>query len=369
MKKQKIMLLANDTTYAYNLRREVIQKLVEENFDVAVVCAPRLLQEELKALGCRVISVETGRKGTNPFADLTLFAKYLKILHQEKPDAVLSYNIKPNVYGGMACQMLGIRYMPNITGLGTAVETPGKLQMLTTRLYKMGVAGAECVFFQNSENEKFFRDRKMLNRKSKTVLLPGSGVSLEKHQAKPYPQGDTVNFLYIARMMKEKGIDLYLAAAREIHDRYPNTMFHICGGCDDPKYLEIVKEAEANGYIRYHGEQEDMIPFFEMAHCIVHPSYYPEGMSNVLLEAAASARPIIATDRSGCRETVDADVTGYVIPVKDEAALVTAIDKFLNLSWEEQRDMGLAGRAKMEKEFDRKIVVKMVLDELSAVYC
>ena len=364
MKKQKVMLLVNDTTYAYNLRKEVIEKLVAEGYEVVVVCALLLLQEELKALGCRLIGVETGRQGTNPVEDLKLFAQYLKILRKEKPDTVLSYNIKPNVYGGMACRLLGIRYMPNITGLGTAVEIPGKLQMLTTRLYKWGVAGAECVFFQNSENEKFFRERKMLSKKSRAVLLPGSGVSLEKHQAKPYVSSDTVNFLYIARVMKEKGIDLYLACAKEIHDRYPNTLFHICGMCDDPAYLDILKQAEDAGYIKYHGQQKDMVPFFTMAHCIVHPSYYPEGMSNVLLEAASSARPIVATDRSGCRETVDDGKTGFVVPIKDEPALIAAVDKFMQMNWDERREMGLAGRRKMEKEFDRQIVVKMVVDEV-----
>lgn len=358
-------MLVNDTTYCYNLRRKVIQKLIDEGREVVVVCTLLLLQEELKALGCRLIGVDTVRQGSNPVKDIRLFAHYLKILHEEKPDVVLSYNIKPNVYGGMACRLLGIRYMPNITGLGTAVEIPGILQMLTTRLYRWGIAGAECVFFQNSENEQFFRERRMLNRRSRTVLLPGSGVSLEKHQAKPYPQGDVVNFLYVARVMKEKGIDLYLACAKAIHERYPNTLFHICGMCDDEAYMDILRCAESAGYIQYHGQQKDMVPFFTMAHCIVHPSYYPEGMSNVLLEAAASARPIVATDRSGCRETVEDGKTGFVVPIRDEAALIAAVDRFMRMSGAERREMGLAGRQKMENEFDRRIVVRMVMDEVS----
>ena len=366
MRKQKIVLLVNDTTYAYNLRKDLIQKLVSDNQEVVVVCALRLLQEEIKALGCKLIGVETGRQGTNPFADLKLFCQYFRILCNEKPDLVLTYNIKPNIYGGMACRLLGIRYMPNITGLGTAVEFPGLLQVLTTRLYKIGIAGAECVFFQNSENRQFFIDRKLLNKKSRTVLLPGSGVSLETHRALPYVPGDLIQFLYVARLLKEKGIELLLSAAKRIAAEHPNVMFHICGGCDDSKYLQAVKEAETAGYIRYHGEQTDMVPFFRQAHCVVHPSYYPEGMSNVLLEAAASARPVIATDRSGCRETVDPGVSGYLIPIKDEDALLQALEDFLRLSWEERRAMGEAGRRKMEKEFDREIVVKMVTDEVNS---
>lgn len=364
MKKQKVILLVNDTTYAYNLRKEVIQRLIEEGHEVVVVCALLLLQEELKTLGCRLIGVEDGRRGTNPVEDAKLLAKYLKILRREKPDTVLTYNIKPNVYGGMACRLLGIQYMPNITGLGTAVENPGILQKITTHLYKIGIAGAACVFFQNVGNEQFFRERKLLSKKSCTVLLPGSGVNLKEHQAEPYPLCDTVNFLYVARVMKEKGIDLYLECARAIHARYPNTVFHICGMCDDEAYLDVLKEEEKNGIIRYHGHQKNMLPFFAMAHCIVHPSYYPEGMSNVLLEAAASARPIVATNRSGCRETVDDGKTGFVVPIKDEAALIAAVNKFMQMTWDKRRKMGVEGRKKMEREFDRQIVVNAYMKEI-----
>ena len=138
--------------------------------------------------------------------------------------------------------------------------------------------------------------------------------------------------------------------------------------CDDDAYLEILKKAEADGEVIYHGEQKNMEPFFRTAHCVVHPSYYPEGMSNVLLEAAASARPVIATDRSGCRETVDDGISGFVIPIKDEKALIEALECFMGMTWEARRDMGLAGRKKVEREFDRKIVVKMVVDEVNRCF-
>lgn len=360
----KVTMIANDTTFVYNLRREILEALVAQGHQVTVLAQVLSHQSELESIGLTVENIQISRRGSNPFHDLKLMYSFIKFFLRTKPDIVLTNNIKPNVYAGMACRMLGIRYIENITGLGTAVEIPGKLQLLTTRLYKWGVAGAKCVFFQNAENEQFFRTRNLLNKKSRVCLLPGSGVNLEKHLPKPYPQGETVHFLYIARVMKEKGIDQYLYAAKEIHRRYPNTLFHICGICDDEAYLDIIKNAEREGCIQYHGLQHDMVPFFTMAHCIVHPSYYPEGMSNVLLEAAASARPVIATDRSGCRETVDDGKSGFVIPVKDEKALVQALDRFMRLSWEEKRTMGLSGRDKMEKEFDRQIVVKLVVGEI-----
>lgn len=364
MNTKHILLLANDTTYVYNLRREVIERMISEGYQVTVVSQLLLLQDELKSIGCRLIGVDAGRHGTNPIDDIKLLFTYIRILRREKPDVVLSYNIKPNVYGGMACQLLGIRYMPNITGLGTAVEYPGKMQALTTRLYKWGVAGADCVFFQNAENQKFFEDRHMLPEKARIVLLPGSGVNLDRHPVLPYPQGEDIHFLFIARILKEKGIDLYLNAAKRIRETQKHAIFHICGGCDDPKYNEILAAEHEADNVVYHGQQKDMLPFFTQAGCVVHPSYYPEGMSNVLLEAAASGRPIIATDRSGCRETVDDGITGFVIPIKDEEALVQALKKVLAMSVAEREAMGLAGRAKMEREFDREIVAQKYVDVL-----
>ena len=361
----KVTLIANDTTFIYNLRREILSKLVEEGHQVSVVCQFLTHKEDLEEIGCEMYDIPIGRRGMNPLADMKLMGQFCRVLRKIKPDVVFTNNIKPNVYAGMICRLLKISYVVNITGLGTAVETPGKLQKLTTRLYKWGVAGADRIFFQNEENLQFFKQHKMMPRKAQVSLLPGSGVNLQTHPVLPYEPGDVVHFLFVARLLKEKGIELYLSAAEKIKQRHANVMFHICGGCDDPKYSEAVKAAESAGYVQYHGEQKDMIPYFQMAHCLVHPSYYPEGMSNVLLEAAASGRPVIATDRSGCRETVDPGKTGYLIPIKDEDALVQALEEFLQLSWEERIAMGKAGRRKVEEEFDRQIVVGMCLAALA----
>lgn len=362
---KKVLLLANDTTYTYNLRNEVIEKLVEKGYEVVIASQPLLLQDELKMIGARLIDIQTNRHGTNPISDIGLFHQYIKVLKREKPEVVLTYNIKPNAYGGMACRLTKTKYLPNITGLGTAVEYKSILQKLTIKLYKAGVAGATCVFFQNEDNRQFFIEHRMLKKGTRTVLLPGSGVSFKVHKPIDYPKGDTVNFLFIARLLKEKGIDLYLNAAKRVYEKHKNVLFHICGLCDDKKYLDDLKNVK--DYVIYHGEQKDMIPFFEMAHCVVHPSYYPEGMSNVLLEAAAHCRPIIATDRAGCRETVEDNKTGYLIPIKNEDALVDALERFLELSWEEKRNMGIAGRRKVEREFDRQIVAKKYLIEVEKI--
>ncbi|MDO5022350.1 MAG: glycosyltransferase family 4 protein [Eubacteriales bacterium] len=359
---KKAVILINDTTYAFNLRGAIIEKLIQEGFEVVVVGQLLKHQDKLKDMGARLIGVETGRHGTNPFSDLQLMLTYKKILKAENPNVVLTYNIKPNVYGGIACQRLRIPYLPNVTGLGTPVENPGKLQKLTIQLYKMGIAGGACVFFQNNDNRKFFEQHNMLKSEARTRVLPGSGVDLANHSVLPWFENEKVHFLFAARVMKEKGIDLFLAAARKFASE--NVVFDVCGACDDENYREILNNEKC---VTYHGEQNDMIPFYRECSCFLYPSYYPEGMSNVLLEAAASGRPVIAADRAGCRETLDDGVTGFLVPIQDEEALVNAVERFMQMTMEQRKAMGLAGRQKMEREFDRKIVVKAYLDEIQEI--
>lgn len=359
----KILLLANDSTYVYNLRREVIEAMLAKGWQVAVVCERKQHWEDLTELGCRMLPLGVARHGKNPLQDVSLLRAYGRLLDAETPDVVLTYNIKPNVYGGMACAKRGIPYLVNVCGLGTPVENPGPMQLLTVTLYKLGVKKAACVFFQNQENEDFFNARRMAP--GHHHLLPGSGVNTARFALLPYPQGETVDFLFISRVMKEKGIDQYLEAAQAVHARHPETVFHILGGCDDETYLQTLKRMESTGAIRYHGQQNSVLPFQEISACTVHPTYYPEGMSNVLLESAACGRPIITTDRSGCREIVEDGVNGFVCRQKDSADLIAQLEKFLALPWEKRREMGLAARRKVEREFDRQIVVDAYLQEIT----
>lgn len=360
----KIAILANDTTYTYNLRGALLRRLLAAGHRVTVISQLRGFWPELEAMGCTLIGIDNDRHGKNPLQDVRLLLRYLSILRQEQPEAVLSFNIKPNIYGGMACRHLGIRFLPNVTGLGTALEYPGPLQALTCALYRIGVSRADCIFFQNRSNQDFFASRRLISPGTRSVLLPGSGVDLGAFSPLPYPRGDTVHFLFVSRILKEKGIDLYLHAARAIRRTHPEAVFHVCGCCDDPAYRAVMESAVQAGDVVYHGEQRDMRPFYEMACCVVHPSYYPEGMANVLLEAAACARPIITTDRSGCAETVEDGRTGLLIPIRDQDALTAALERFLSLPWEQRCDMGRLGREKMEREFDRAIVADRYMQVL-----
>lgn len=361
----KLLMITNDTNFAYNLREEILNSFVSEGHETVLVSEIINFREELSANGIRLIDVKTGRHGKNPFNDLKLFATYYRILKTENPKIVFTNNIKPNVYAGVACKLLKITYIPNVTGLGTPVENPGPLQWLTTKLYKIGVSGAKTIFFQNSENMDFFKNRHIIPKKCKAVLLPGSGVNLERHPYLEYPDASQkVHFLFIARIMKEKGIDLFLAAARKFTKERSDVVFDVVGQCDDTRYLEILEKAQNAGEIVYHGLQKDVTPFYEKCSCFLYPSYYPEGMSNVLLEAAASGRPIIAADRAGCRETLEDRVTGFLVPVNDEKAVINATERILKMNSEERKIMGQHGRKKICKEFNRELVIQAYLKEV-----
>ena len=361
----KIVMITNDTNFAYNLRREILKRFVKEGHEVVLVAEILNFQAEFEKMGVRLVNIKTGRHGTNPVDDLKLFRLYQRILKTERPQIVFTNNIKPNVYAGLACKMLRIPYVPNVTGLGTPVENPGPLQRLTTGLYKMGVSGAKTIFFQNSENQKFFEDRHMIPKGCKPVLLPGSGVNLSSHPLLPYPgEDEPIHFLFVARIMKEKGIDLFLAAAKKFTKERNDVVFDVVGQCDDPAYQDVLKTAQENGEIVYHGLQSNVTPFYEKCACFLYPSYYPEGMSNVLLEAAACGRPVIAADRAGCRETLTDGVSGFLVPINDEAAVLKATEQFLALPYEKRKEMGLAGRAKMEREFDRELVIEEYLKQV-----
>ena len=356
-----VLILANSDAGLFSFRRELLSRLVEEKYRVVAALPVKDRADDLRALGCELIDVELSRRGVNPFADLKLYRAYKKIIKRVRPDVVLTYTIKPNVYGGCACQAARIPYVANITGLGTAVENPGALQKLTLALYKKALKKAQKVFFQNEENRNFMTSRGVV--RGACDLLPGSGVNLTRYQAREYPQDETVDFVFVARVMKEKGIDQYLEAAKYFHKRNAATRFHICGSCGDD-YREVLERLHNDGVVVYHGVVKDMTAIYRQAHCVVHPTYYPEGLSNVLLEGAASARPLIATDRAGCREVIDDGVNGFVVKQRDAGDLIEKIEKFLALPWEKRRDMGLAGRAKVEREFDRQIVVEKYLKEL-----
>ncbi len=359
----KILILANNDIGLYKFRKELLETLLIGN-EVHISLPYGEFVDNMVDMGCVYHNVEFNRHGTNPIKELGQISYYKKLIKKILPDVVLTYTIKPNIYGGMACSALKVPYFCNITGLGTAIENPGIMQKISLFLYRFGLRKARKVFFQNQHNLDFMLEHKVV--KSQYHLLPGSGVNLQNFLVAEYPKNDDmINFLFIGRVMKDKGIDEFLETAKQIKSKYPHTQFDIVGAFDGD-YEQVINEAVNDGYITYHGLQSDVKPFIKNAHCIVLPSYH-EGMANVLLEAAASGRPVIATDVPGCRETFDEGISGFGCKAKSTESLIEAVEKFINIPYEQKEKMGIEGRKKVEKQFDRQIVIDTYLKEINNI--
>ena len=363
---KKITIVCNHLNGLFNAREELLNVLLKNKYEISVIAPANDKTEKLVNMGIKFIPIDMELRGTNPLKDYNLLKNYKIILKKEKPDLVLSYTIKPNVYAGYTCRKLKIPFIANVTGLGTSVEQPGLLQKITILLYKIGLKNAKCVFFQNQANLDFMLKHKIIKNNYK--LIPGSGVNLKKFVYSEYPNDNIIKFLFVSRIIYEKGIEEYLSVAKFIKGKYPNTEFHILGKCDDDKYLNLINKLEDKKIVIYHGRVNNIKDFYQMSHCTIHPSFYPEGMSNVLLESCATGRPIITTNRPGCREVVNEGINGYLIECKDTEGLKKKIEKFINLSYEEKKKMGINGRKKVEKEFDRNIVINEYLQVIGDIY-
>lgn len=330
----KILVLANFGLGLYKFRKELLQELIFQGHELVVSLPNDDYVPLLENIGCTYIETKLDRRGTNPIADLKLLSSYVKLIKKIKPDVVLTYTIKPNVYGGIACRIMNTPYLPNVTGLGTAVEGKGLMQKLTLGLYRTGFKDAKCVFFQNESNRQYFIEKKIV--KKNTKVLPGSGVNLEQHIFEDYPEDNgKIRFLYIGRIMKAKGINELLAAAKKIKKIRENVEFHIVGFCEED-YLGQLNELNELGIIHYHGQQDDVHKFIKKSHAIILPSYH-EGTSNVLLESASTGRPVLASNVSGCMETFDEGVSGFGFRVKNVEELVDTINKFIELSYDNKK--------------------------------
>lgn len=364
MNNKKVLILVNHELVIYNFRKELVEKLLELGYEVIISSSKGPKIDELIAMGTSFIETNIDRRGKNIFKDLKLIRHYKKMIKKVKPNVVLTYTIKPNIYGGIAAVKYKVPYIANITGLGSALENKSMVQKLLVFLYKRAFRSINTVFFQNEENMQFFIDRKIAMGKHE--LLPGSGVNLEHFKVTPYPEKEKIRFIFVSRIMKEKGIDYYLNAANHFMDKYDNLEFHICGSLEED-YKEIISKYEKENKIIYHGMVRDVREYLKNVHAIIHPTYYPEGMSNVLLEAAACGRPGITSNRSGCREIIEHGKTGFVFENQNEDDLFEQIEKFIQLPYEEKIKMGLEARKKVEVEFDRNIVVNKYIEKIKEV--
>ena len=295
-----------------------------------------------------------------PKKDLKLFRFYQKLLKQEKPDLVITYSIKPNIYGGVACSLAGIPYCANVQGLGSAFERKGLAQFVTL-LYKLAFLKVRTVFFENKVDAQEFQ-KKIGISASKQTVLNGAGIDMEKYPYIEYPQNDTNRFLYIGRIMKEKGIDELFSACQRLKADNEDFILDMVGFFED-EYKEKVEEMQQRGIVKFHGFVEDPRPYYGQSDCVVLPSYH-EGMSNVLLEAATTGRPIITSRIHGCMEAVNEGESGYLCQPRNEESLYQAMKQFIRLSNKDRKDMGINGRRLMEDKFQKSKVVKETIAAL-----
>ena len=357
----KILILTNHSYMLYRFRLEMIQALMKSH--EVVLSMPFVGHEEdFQALGLRCIETDIDRRGINPATDLRLFRTYQRLLKKERPDLVITYSIKPNIYGGLACRMAGIPYCANVQGLGTAFQRKGLAQFVTV-LYKLALGKAKTVFFENRANAEEFCRRGILSAEKETVLS-GAGINLERYPYVPYPENEAVRFLYLGRIMREKGMDELFAAMRKLREKFgAGVVLDIVGFYDDEGYKAQVEELAAEGIAVYHGFQSDPAPYYAAADCVVLPSYH-EGMSNVLLEAAATGRPVITSDIPGCREAVEDGKTGLLCKAGDSESLYTQMARMAETSSSVRQAMGQAAHEKMLREFDKRLVVEETISAL-----
>lgn len=360
----KIAILSNYSFGLWNFRRELLERLLQEGHQIIVISPYGEMTEETVKLGCKHYSIEINRHGVNPIKEIKLVLKYYNLLKQIRPELIFSYTIKPNIYGGIVAILQQIPYIINITGLGKALQEHSIFRRMLLYIYGYALKHAQHVFIQNS-SIKYLLDENGIHLKHKT-LLPGSGVNLYRFVELIYPDGDKgIHFLYVGRLMRDKGIHELMTAIPQVLSLHPNTQFHFVGWPEED-CANIVPVWQKQSNVFFHGPQRDIQSFFAKAHCLIHPSWH-EGMSNVCLEAAASARPILASHIPGCQETFDEGISGFGFQAKSVQGLVQTIIRFIELPHSTKKAMGKAGRRKVEREFDRNIIVDAYIKELSKI--
>lgn len=365
---KKVLILANNDGGLYHFRRELLESLIGNGYEVIISVPEGKYREQIEAIGCRYIPTPIDRHGMNPVKDGMLFIKYGKMIKKHTPDVVLTYTIKPNVYGALQARLRKVPYIVNITGLGTALQKKGIVQKVLITLYRLSLAKASCVFFQNEQNLKFMEENGCI--KTATKLIPGSGVNIKEFSYVAYPSADMpVRILNITRIMKDKGIEEFLDAAEKIKKKYPEIIFELVGDYEPDErelYEPWINALQKEDIVKYYGYQKDVKPFIERSHLVVNPTYH-EGMSNVLQEAAASGRPVAASDISGCREIFEDGEGGIAFAVQNAEALEWAIDKFVKMNYTEKSNMGKKARDYIERFFDRRIVIQAYMDAINTI--
>ncbi|EOU1560123.1 glycosyltransferase family 4 protein [Clostridium perfringens] len=357
----KVLIVGNNSIGLYKFRKKLIIELLEQGTKVNIITPNNGFINELINMGCKVDILDIDRRGKNIFSELKLLLKYNNLIKRHDPDKLITYTIKPNIYCGLIARFKNIDFYPNITGLGTSFQKEGFLKKIIIRSYKFSFKGAKKVFFENYSNNKLFIEEKICN-KNNSIILNGAGVDLDEYKFESLPSFNSINFLFMGRIMREKGIDELFEAIKNIKNKYSNISFNILGGLEE-SYKEKIEELEKLNLINYYGRVKDVKPYIKKSHCILLPSYH-EGMSNTLLEGAAMGRALITSNIPGCREVVVNNKSGFLHKPKDSKDLADKIEKFILLSNEQKIDFGKESRKVVERKFDKKSVVDETINNI-----
>ena len=364
MAKPIIALLTNNDDDVYCFRKELIEALIADGYEMLISCPDGPKFELMKDIPYIYDNPEIDRRGTNPVKDFGLLMHYRKLFKKYRPAVVLTYTAKPNVYASIVAHSLGIPVINNLTGLGSVVNESGMKQAFIMWLFKLAYQKSACMMFQNATNMQVAIDQGMV--KGDYKLIPGSGVNTDRYPLLPYPvggdgkEGEPIVFNYIGRVLHDKGVDDYIEAAKSIKAKYPQTEFNMLGFIEPTEihYEEDLRILGEQGIVMYRGSQKDVKPWVARAHATIHPSTYGEGMSNVLLESASMGRFIITTNNPGCQETLEHEKTGFIYQGGNVDALVETIERFLAMPNETRQKMGEAGRERVKAQFSREFVIK-----------
>ncbi|CAH2800346.1 MAG: Lipid carrier : UDP-N-acetylgalactosaminyltransferase (EC / Alpha-1,3-N-acetylgalactosamine transferase PglA (EC; Putative glycosyltransferase [uncultured Caballeronia sp.] len=370
----RIALVCNTAWAIYTYRRGLLRMLIEHGVEVSVIAPRDRTFAPLEEMGCRCVELPVASKGTNPRDDLKTLAALYREYRATQPHMVFHYTIKPNIYGSIAAKLVGIPSIAVTTGLGYVFIQKSRTASVAKRLYRFAFRFPREVWFLNQDDRQAFIDQNLLVHSDRARLLHGEGVDLDDYAFQPLPRANPQTegffFILIGRLLWDKGIAEYVNAARRLRLTYPYAWFQLLGsvGVDNPSAITLdeVQAWQREGVIDYLGEAHDVRAFIGNADCVVLPSYR-EGVPRTLMEASAMGRPIVATDVPGCREVVENGVTGLLCEVKSADSLAQQLERLLLSSHMARAEMGVAGRAKVAREFDENAIVERYKGTIRAV--
>lgn len=347
-------------------RKEVILGLEKQGYKVVLLYPLGDRTSEITNENIVAEDVRMDRHGCNPLKDFALMMRYRKAIKKYKPELVLLYTIKPNIYGGIVSSWMKVPFVNNITGIGSAMhEKETFLEKFITLLYRIALKKTNHIFFQNKENHALFLEKKICTRENSSVI-PGSGVDLNRFQYVAPEKKEKIVFNYIGRIMRSKGVMEFMECAQKVKAEHPNCEFNMIGFTeeDEKELKQVLQEQQEQGNLVYHGPQSDVRPWIIASDAIILPSKYGEGMSNVLLETAAVGRALITTRIPGCACLTENN-NGYLFDPGDAEGLISCVKEFIALNADEREAMGRRSRELVEASYSRERVVNAYLDAVS----